>query len=207
MPQQFLHHLEFMNSVPTLRNSVETCASQCICGFQPSRQLVEPIFVKLLGPKMDANLGAVCSRKPSHQHLCNLIVSPLQKSIGNKRMDRYRLLRRFGLAWTNNTVNDGSRCVHRSLGEVDVAPFQAEQLALPQACGYCQENQRPFSVAEILDQSSDFSWHPNCWCLASLRTLADEVDRTAVEQLVTASVIEQDGHQVPNLRTTALRVS
>src|SRR5215469_3148615 len=67
-------------------------------------------------------------------------------------MHRYRLLRRFGLARTNDTVNDGSRYIHRSLGEVDVTPFQAEQLALPKAGGYCQENQRSFSDGETVDQ-------------------------------------------------------
>jgi len=55
--------------------------------------------------------------------------------------------------------------VHRSLGKVDVAPFQTEQLALAQAGGYCQENQRSFSDAEIVDQRLNFSGHQDSWCL------------------------------------------
>ena len=120
-------------------------------------------------------------------------------------MHRYRLLRRFGLARTNDTVNDGSRYIHRSLGKVDVAPFRAEQLALPQAGGYCQENQRSFSDGEIVNQSLDFGGHQDSWCSASLCTLTDEVDWIAVKQFVSAGMVEEDGHQISNLGTTALR--
>src|SRR5262249_6277724 len=94
-------------------------------------------------------------------------------------MDGYGLLRRFGLARTNNTVNDGSRYVHRSLGEVDVAPFQAEQLALPQAGRSCQENQRSLSYVEIVYQNLEFSGRQYRWGSTSLRTLTDEMDRIA----------------------------
>src|SRR5262252_2166243 len=98
------------------------------------------------------------------------LFSPRQKCIGNERMDGYGLLRRFRLARANDTVNDGSRYVHRSLREVDVAPFQTEQLILPQAGGYCQEDQCSFSDAEIVDQPLDFSGHQDSWCSAPLRT-------------------------------------
>jgi hypothetical protein len=90
------------------------------------------------------------------------------------------------------------------LAEVDVTPLQAEQLALSQAGGYCQENQRSFSDAEVVDQSLDFSGRQDSWCSASLCTLTDEVDWIAVKQLVPAGVIKQDGHQIPNLGATTL---
>jgi len=62
-------------------------------------------------------------------------------------MNGHRLLRRFGLAWANDAVDDGTGYVHHPLGKIDVAPFQAKQLALPQAGGYCEEDQRSFSNA------------------------------------------------------------
>src|ERR1051325_676999 len=107
-------------------------ASQCISGFPPSRRLVEHIFVKSLVPRMDGALGAVCSHKSSRRGLYKLIVFSTHESIGDERMDGYGLLRRFGLARTNDTVNDRSSYVHRSLAEVDVTPLQAEQLTLSQ---------------------------------------------------------------------------
>jgi hypothetical protein len=91
------------------------------------------------------------------------------------------------------------------LAEVDVTPLQAEQLALSQAPGYCQENQRSFSDAEVVDQSLDFSGRQDSWCSASLCTLTDEVDWIAVKQLVSAGMIEKHGHQISNLGATALR--
>ena len=43
--------------------------------------------------------------------------------------------------------------MHRVLNKIDVTPFQAEQLALPQASGYCEENQGSFSNAFVSRQS------------------------------------------------------
>jgi hypothetical protein len=127
------------------------------------------------------------------------LFSPRSACIGDERMDGYGLLRRFDLARTNDTVNDRSSYAHRSLAEVDVAPLQAEQLALSQAGGYCQENQRSFSDAEVVDQSLDFSGRQDSWCSASLCTLTDELNWIAVKQLVSAGMIEKHGHQISSL--------
>jgi hypothetical protein len=62
-------------------------------------------------------------------------------------MNGHWLLRRFGLARANDAVDGGARHVHEPLGKIDVAPFQAEQLALPQAGRHCKEDQRSFSNA------------------------------------------------------------
>jgi len=42
-------------------------------------------------------------------------------------------------------VHDRARDAHIPLGKIDVAPFQAEHLALSQAGRGCKENQRSFS--------------------------------------------------------------
>jgi len=68
-----------------------------------------------------------------------------------------------------------------------------------------QRHQRFFSDVESVDQSLDFSGHQDSWRSASLRALTDEMDWIAVEQLISASVIEKHGHQISNCGATALR--
>src|SRR5215831_6875308 len=147
------------------------CASQRISGFRPSRQLVEHICVELLVPRMDVALGAVCSQKPSRQALRKSIVFATPE-VHRQRAD--------GRVRASATIPSCTGQRHRkrwialrSLREVDVAPFQTEQLILPQAGGYCQEDQCSFSDAEIVDQPLDFSGHQDGWCSAPLRTLTD----------------------------------
>src|SRR5215470_5646606 len=87
-----------------------------------------------------------------------------------------------------------------------IVPWEkSEQLALPQAGRSCQENQRSLSYVEIVYQSLEFSGRQYRWCSTSRRTLTDEMDRIAVKQLISASAIKEDGHQIANLGATALR--
>ena len=106
---------------------------------------------------------------------------------------------------SDHAVDDRSRYVHRPLGKIDVSPLQPEQFALPQAGGYCKKDQRSFSNAQIVHQRLDFSGQQDGWRSAALRTLTNEVDRIAVEQLVSAGMIKKNGHQIPDFGTTALR--
>lgn len=55
---------------------------------------------------------------------------PLRECVGNMRIKGHRFLRGFSLAWPNNTTNNGSSHVHRSLLEINVEPFETKQLAL-----------------------------------------------------------------------------
>jgi hypothetical protein len=119
-------------------------------------------------------------------------------------MHWHRLLRRLGLARADEALDDRSRYVHRPLAKVDVAPFQPEQLALPQTGGHCHENTGSFSNAQVLYQRLDFGGHQHGWRSAALGTLTDEMDWIAVKQLVSASVIKENGHQVSNFGATAL---
>jgi hypothetical protein len=57
--------------------------------------------------------------------------SPLQKSVGSKAMECERAFATTRLAWTNDTIGDGARYVHRPLDKINVTPSQAEQFALP----------------------------------------------------------------------------
>ena len=114
-------------------------------------------------------------------------------------------LRCLGLARTYYPVHDGAGDVHVSFRKVDVTPFQSEQLALPQARGHWKENQRSFSNAQFVYQCLDFTGHQDDWHSPPLCTLTNEVDRIAVEQLVSAGVIEKNRHQISDFGTTALR--
>ena len=58
---------------------------------------------------------------------------PFDERVAHKRMDRYRFLGRFCFARADEAVDDRARHIHCSCREVDVAPLQSEQLALPNA--------------------------------------------------------------------------
>jgi hypothetical protein len=96
------------------------------------------------------------------------------------------------VALADDAIDDGACHIHRLLGKVDVAPFQTEQLALPQASGYCQEDQRSFSTAQIVDQRLDFNGHQDGRRSAALRTLTNKVDGVPVKQLISASMIKKE---------------
>src|SRR4051794_7329597 len=56
---------------------------------------------------------------------------PPDERLAHQGMDRYWLLRGFRFARSHKTVHDGSRDVHCSCREVDIAPLESEQFALP----------------------------------------------------------------------------
>ena len=66
-------------------------------------------------------VGAVACRFP-----------PLIQHLGEERIHRDRLRRGLRLAPTDNAVNDGAHDVDFAIVEIQVAPAQAEEFALPQ---------------------------------------------------------------------------
>src|ERR1700722_7140933 len=109
----------------------ETCASQCVSESQPSLRLVERTCAEWPAPRVASVPCSACWQKPSRRFREDALPSPLQKSVGSKAMNGNGLLRRLGLARTNDTIDDGARYVHRPLGKINVTPSQAEQFALP----------------------------------------------------------------------------
>src|SRR5579864_396685 len=69
----------------------------------------------------------------------------------------------------------------------------------------CEEYQRSLTQSETSEQRLDFSGRQHAWCGSPLCTLADQTDRLAIEQFVTASMIEKDREEISDFRTTALR--
>ena len=53
-------------------------------------------------------------------------LSPTIEFISQNRMEWYRFLRRFGLAFTHYAVDDRSRHVHRALSKINVTPLEGK---------------------------------------------------------------------------------
>src|SRR6266576_2850129 len=119
-------------------------------------------------------------------------------------MERNRFLRRFGFAWANDSIDYRASHVHDPSGKINVAPFQTEQLALPQASGCCKQDQGPFAKAKTLQQRSDFHWREQRGRGSSLGTLTNKAVWVAVKQFIPAGVVEENRHQVSDLRAAAL---
>ena len=85
-------------------------------------------------------------------------------------------LRGFGLANANNVLHDRARYVNLFGLKVHVSPLQREQLAPPQAGGHGQQDQSPFSKAQICEQSLDFIAGQDIWGLAALGALPNPLN-------------------------------
>src|ERR1700686_5116652 len=83
--------------------------------------------------------------------------------------------------------------------KVHVSPLQREQLAPPQAGGHGQQDQSPFSKAQVCEQSLDFIAGQDIWCRAPFGALPDPLNRVMVTELVATTVIEQQAHHIPYL--------
>jgi hypothetical protein len=60
-------------------------------------------------------------------------------------------------------------------------------------------------LSQTVDQSLDFGGRQNDGRSTAFRALTNEIDWIAVKQLVSAGVIEENRHQIPDLRATAFR--
>jgi hypothetical protein len=60
-------------------------------------------------------------------------------------------------------------------------------------------------MRKLSTQRLDFSGQQDGWRSAALCTLANEIDRIAIEELVSAGMVEKNGHQISDFGTTAPR--
>ena len=135
MPQQFLHHLEFSPHAPQ-KGGVGV--AKCV----PTKMLLNAQFLRLrsnelaqdrLAPKrFPAPIAPAC-KDPIVRFPVGLLFSPFQESLDNERMNRHGLLRRFGLAMSNDSADDRPCYVDRSFVKVDITPLQAKQLTLAES--------------------------------------------------------------------------
>jgi len=118
---------------------------------------------------------------------------------------RNRFLRGFGLASANNVLHDRARYMNLFGLKVHVSPLQRQQLAPAQAGGHGQQDQSPFSKAQISEQSPDFITGQDIWCRAAFGSLPNPLNGVAVAEVVTATVIEQQAHYIPYLAARSWR--
>src|SRR3982074_2210260 len=84
--------------------------------------------------------------------------------------------------------------------EADILPLQREEFAPPQPSANGQQHQRSFSWLQPAQELLDVLNCQDCWNLSTLRTLSNQFDRIAIEQIVPAGVIEECLHNTPQLR-------
>jgi hypothetical protein len=99
---------------------------------------------------------------------------------------------------TNDLEHDGSRDANFIFPEVDILPLETEELAHSQARSEGHEHKRALPDAENSNESLNFActkYHRSC---SSLCTLSYELNRVAITDLVSDSVIEDDAHDVPD---------
>ena len=133
MSQQFLHDLDLC-AYASQQSRV------CVAKRVPANAFLNPnlpcdwsnvLAQNGLPPEWLPSPVALAGKNPVVWFREDALSPPLQKSVGSKAMNGNGLLRRLGLARTNDTIDDGARYVHRPLGKINVTPSQAEQFALP----------------------------------------------------------------------------
>ena len=67
------------------------------------------------------------------------------------------------------------------------------------------EPARAFSNRQTADQNLDFGGYQNDGGVTAFRALSNEIDWIAVKQLVSAGVVKENGHQIPDFCATAFR--
>ena len=114
-----------------------------------------------LSPVWPPSPVTLARKNPVVRLRVSTLFPPLRKSFGEKRMKRDGLLRGFGLARTDDTINDGAGHTHASLSKIDVTPAQSKEFALAQAGGRRNENQGSFPQCKSFCQGLDFNgWLP-----------------------------------------------
>ena len=63
------------------------------------------------------------------------IILPFQKCVCDVGIEGYRFLRGLSFARTDDSTDNGARDAHRLEVEINVEPFEAKQLTLPEAGG------------------------------------------------------------------------
>jgi hypothetical protein len=74
------------------------------------------------------------------------------------------------------------------VGKSTFLHFNANKFAPPQASGYGQQDQGPFSKVQICEQSLDVIAGQDIWCCSAFGALPDPLNGFAVTKVVTATV-------------------
>jgi hypothetical protein len=97
-------------------------------------------------------------------------------------------------------MDDRSHNTDFSSLKIKIAPTPAEQFALTKARSGIQKDQGPGQSVHTVQKSPNFIDIQNVRCFTPLGALANKVDGIAVEELISASMVVEDTHDVPDLR-------
>jgi hypothetical protein len=100
---------------------------------------------------------------------------------------------------------DGSRHTKFQVLEIDIAPAKREQLADSKSGPGVEKSQRALSDGQLAEKKLQLRWFKNVGRSLSLRALTYELDWVAFNPLVPHCVMKDCAHDIPNLRSRALR--
>lgn len=202
MSHQFLHHFELSADTPKQRRigvseSMPADALLNIEGLGNWSNIIAKDGCAPVRPPFFVQ----AARKDPVVRIRKLIgLSPGRQRISELRMERNRLLRGLRLAAADNTEDDRPGHTEFPMFEVNVTPLEPKQFTLPQAGRCGQKNERAFAKSEMVYQSSDFQGGKHNWSAPPLCALANKSNRVAVEQLIPARMIKQNGQDISDLR-------
>jgi hypothetical protein len=110
----------------------------------------------------------------------------------------------FGFARTDHLKNYRSNDAEFIGLEVNVSPLKAKQLAHPQTSAERHQYKSSFSQRKRGKQA-ELPWESRRPGPFAFRTLSYQLNWIAITDLVAYSMIEEDAHQVPDLRATGSR--
>jgi hypothetical protein len=96
-------------------------------------------------------------------------------------------------------VNDGAHDVDFAIVEVQVAPSQSEELALAQPSRDIEEDQQTGKGCDVVEKPLDLVDVQDFRDSATFGTLANELDRIFGVEFLSAGMVEQNAHDVPDL--------
>ena len=134
--KQLLHHFELSANAPQKSRvrMPESVPPKALLDSKFSGRGPQIFVQNCLPPIRLFSIAMPTRENPVFRLTIRGLFFPLGECFADSGMDWHRLLRRFRFARSHKAVNDGACHVHCFCREIDIAPFQREQFALPDAC-------------------------------------------------------------------------
>jgi len=113
-------------------------------------------------------------------------------------------LRRLRLAPLHYAIDDRAYHAHGPAREIEITPLQRKQFTLSQAGRSRQQYKRPLAKTKGAYQSLDFSGGEQARRLLPFGALPNKMNWVVIIEFVSASMVEQNRHQVSDFGTGAL---
>ncbi|MCU1302753.1 MAG: hypothetical protein JWQ87_3037 [Candidatus Sulfotelmatobacter sp.] len=130
------------------------------------------------------------------------MIIEMQEGNANTELSFQRCLR-FAVSYY--LMPDGLSDSNFQILKVNVIPAECQKFADSQAGCRVEQCQGALSDGQLAQEQLEFAQFENVRNFLSLRALTNELDRVAVNPLVTHRVMKESTHEVPNLRFCSLR--